>query len=210
MFSGLGWLGILTCIYALSRLLHYAYLRLKDDNKHERIQKVLISFCIILWCLSVPVSLVMGVINMFHSQRLEDKIAKDFSQCPPSHNSHRDSSLPLEIISLFLFIAVIAGVIENGRLEDKVESLESQIAESEYDSNRQYDNGYDAGRDNGREEGYEEGYIDGLKEGYNEGYYDGRNDGYSIGYNEKEEYIDGWYSDGYEDGYNDGYADASP
>lgn len=197
LFSDFSWLGILACIYALARLIHYAYLRLEDSNQHPFVQKVLVVLCFILWFISAPVALIMGIINTMHYRRLEDRVRMDCAKDPSSHNYRNNASIPLEIISVFLLIMVIGCGVQNNRLESEIELLKTQIEESEYECDRQYENGYDAGRD----VGYDDGYI--------EGYDDGHEEGYSKGYDDRNFMIESWYSDGYEDGYSDGYADAS-
>lgn len=180
MFSDLGWLGILTCVYALARLIHYASLRLDDSGKHPIVNKFLTLLCFILWLLSAPVTIVMGIINMMHYHRLEDKIKKDLDEDPSSHNYHKDSLIPIEIIAVVLFVLLLVCTFQNSDLRNKIESLDAQIEELEHEYDR----------------GYEEGCIDSEAKAYNEGY----DDGYSAG-------ADISWEDSYLDGYNDGYAE---
>lgn len=199
MFPDMSWLGILACVYALARLIHYAYLRLEDSNRHPFVQKVLIVFCFILWFISAPVTLIMGIINTMHYRRLEDKVRMDCAKDPSSHDYHKNASIPLEIISVFLLIVVICGVVQNGRLEDEIESLETQIEELEYECLSEYDRGFEAARDESFDEGYNEGGLDGYKSGYSDGRIDGAEAGYADGY-------DDGYGDGHVEGYDEGYS----
>lgn len=182
MFSDLSWLGILVCVYAFARLLHYAHLRLDDSGKHKFISKILLFICSFLWLLSTPVSIVLGILNTLHFRRLDENLNNGYGDNPHKITTNESSSLSLRIIAVILLVLVIAGYIQNNQLEDEILALESEIEELSCDYDRGYEEGFDAARHEYLQEGYASGYPDGYDEGYSEGQEIGYAEGYSSGY----------------------------
>ena len=191
------WFGISSFVYALSRLIHYAELRLEDSNKYPHTQTFLTGVWIVLWVASLPLSLIMWFINRLHRQRLEDKVRTELSKDSDYLNYHKTELIPIELLAAILFGALLLCVVQISTLQNNIEDLKYQISAIQEEAEQQYDNGYDEGRTGA----YNEGYYGGYDSGYD--------DGYSEGYAEKEEMIESWYADGYEDGFKDGFAEAS-
>lgn len=168
-------LGFSVSVYAFARLLHYAYLRLEDSNRHPVLQKILLAVCFILWLLSFPVSVVLGVLNTMHFNRLRDIMQAEYNTYGAPTNVHRDSSISAELIAVILLIILIAVTIQSPSKED---------LQYEYDAGYEtgYESGYSAGYDESQELVMESWYTDGYEDGYGDGHADGYDEGYSIGY----------------------------
>lgn len=180
MLQDLSWLAVMFCVYAFARLLHYACLRLEDNNKYLFLQKILFAFCCILWFVSAPVTIIMSIINLLHFRRLEDKVRTDLDDDPESHNYHKNSTIPLELIAVILFVAVLSLSFQLNNKSDEIDSLKASLEEA-YD---EYDNGYEAGADDAKTYYYSAGYDDGFEAGAEAGYEDAYNDGFADGYAE--------------------------
>ena len=71
--SFLGAIGFCTMFYAAARLLHYFELILEDNSAPKYQQYILISLTFLFNFLSLPVSVVMRLINQLHNQRIAKK-----------------------------------------------------------------------------------------------------------------------------------------
>ena len=146
------WVGVSSFVYALSRLIHYAELRLEDSNKYPHTQPFLTGVWIVLWFASLPLSLIMWFVNRLHRQRLEDKFRSDLSKDTDYHNYHKTELIPIEILAAILFGATLLSILQISALESDIDDLKHNLSIVQEEAERQY------------ESGYSEGYINGLND----------------------------------------------
>lgn len=70
-------IGLCTCVYTIAQLLYYGSLKLQDDPNGSVLCPILSFICIGLWILSLPVTIVLGLINKLHSDRLRDIVQRE-------------------------------------------------------------------------------------------------------------------------------------
>lgn len=80
-------IGVMTCIYAVARLLNYCGCLLEDKNKSAPAQTILALFTCILYLLSAPVAIVLGLIELQFIKRLTTKHDREITSIKAKHIS---------------------------------------------------------------------------------------------------------------------------
>lgn len=70
-------LGVMSCLYATARFLHYLSLKLQDSEQGSVLTRLLTLVCIGLWIISLPVTAILSILDRLHTDRLRELIRRD-------------------------------------------------------------------------------------------------------------------------------------